>query len=51
MIVLSLDKTGLAVVLLILVRTVLAEADVQDFVSLAGTLGSFLQPQDIHVGE
>ena len=51
MIVLSLDKTGLAVVLLILVRAILAEADVQDFVSLAGTLGSFLQPQDIHVGE
>ena len=48
---LSLDKTGLAVVLLILVRAVLAEADVQDFVSLAGTLGSFLQPQDIHVSE
>ena len=48
---LSLDKTGLAVVLLILVSAVFAEADVQDFISLAGTLGSFLQPQDIHIGE
>ena len=38
----ALDEAGLAVVLLLFVRAIITQTDVQDFVSLAGAHGRFL---------